>query len=286
MGSGVLLALIAALFSSFKGIARKHVSRDFSSVEIGYMGQVYGAILLLPLAIWRYLEVGITVNSGIITAVLISTIIIVLSTYLYIEALRITDISVTEPLRNTSPIFVALLEPLILKINFQTLILGAALLGSLGAYILVAKDSLLTPIENMKNKGALMSILVAFILAVYSIAQRFGATNADPLIFVYFSYITSMIGFWIWKRKEAKGNIKLESYFRKDVFALGTVTALGVVAGIFAYSMISASEVTVIKQTSAVFGVVIGGRFFKEDDLLRKLIGAIIIGLGVLLVVI
>lgn len=285
MGLGVLLALIAALFSSFKGIARKHVSRDFSSVEIGYLGQVYGVLLLLPFVAWRYLEVGITLNTGVFTAVLVSTAIILASTYLYIEALRITDISITEPLRNTSPIFVALLEPLILEINFQTLVIGAALLGSLGSYVLVAKDSMLTPIENMKNKGALMSILVAFILAVYSIAQRFGATNADPLIFLYLTYLTSLVGFWIWKRKESEGNITLGSYFRKDVFALGTVTALGVVAGIFAYSMISASEVTVIKQSSAVFSVLIGGRFFREEDLVRKLIGAVIIGLGVLLVV-
>ncbi len=286
MGLGVLLALIAALFSSLKGIARKHVSRDFSSVEIGYMGQVYGSILLLPVAIWRYLEVSFTFNTGILVAVSISTAIIILSTYLYIEALRITDISVTEPLRNTSPIFVALLEPLVLAIDFQTLVLGAALLGSLGAYILVAKDSLLTPIENMKNKGALLSLLVAFILAIYSIAQRFGATNADPLLFIYLTYFTSLIGFWFWKRNESESNIEIGSYFRKDVFALGTVTALGVVAGIFAYSMISASEVTVIKQASAVFSVLIGGRFFREEELLRKLIGAIIIGLGVLLVVI
>lgn len=285
MGLGVLLALLAALFSSLKGVARKHVSRDFSSVEIGYMGQVYGSVLLLPLAVWRYLESGIVLKPGVIVALLISTVIIISSTYLYIEALRITDISITEPLRNTSPIFVALLEPLILEINFKLLILGAALLGAGGAYILVAKDSLLTPIENMKNKGAMISILVAFILAIYSIAQRFGATNADPLIFIYLSYVTSLIGFWFWKRRES-GTIKLESYFRKDVFALGTVTAAGVVAGIFAYSMISASEVTVIKQTSAVFGVLIGGRFFREEDLVRKLLGAVIIMLGVLLIAI
>lgn len=286
MALGVLLALTASLFSSFKGIARKHVSRDFSSVEIGYIGQVYGAVLLLPVALWRYQEVGITLNKGILTAVMISTAIILASTYLYIEALRITDISITEPLRNTSPIFVALIEPLVLPLNFQTTVLGAALLGSIGAYVLVAKDSILTPIENMKNKGAIISILVAFLLAVYSVAQRFGATNADPILFIYISYITSLIGFWVWKKRENEGNIELKTYFRKDIFALGTVTALGVVAGIFAYSMISASEVTVIKQTSAVFGVLIGGRFFKEDDLFRKLIGAIIIGLGVVIVVI
>lgn len=282
---GVILALLAALFSSLKGVARKHVSRDFSSVEIGYIGQVYGSVLLLPFAIRRYLETGFNLNPGIIAALLVSTIIILASTYLYIEALRITDISITEPIRNTSPIFVALIEPAILAINFNIIIIAAALLGSIGAYILVAKDSLLTPIENIRNKGALLSVLVAFILAIYSVAQRFGATNADPLLFIYITYITSLIGFWIWKRKKG-GKIKPKSYFRKDIFALGTVTAAGVVAGVFAYSMISASEVTIVKQTSAIFSVLIGGRFFKEKDLLRKLIGAIIIMLGVIIIVI
>lgn len=284
MSLGILLALTAALFSSLKGIARKHVARDFTSVEIGYMGQVYGSVLLLPFAAWRYLEAGITLNPGLATAIFLTTLTVLAATYLYIEALRITDISITEPLRNTSPIFVALLEPVILGISFETVLVAAALLGSAGAYILVAKDSILEPIESMKNRGALLSVLVAFILALYSIIQRFGATNMDPLLFAYITYVTSLMGFWIWKRKES-GTVELEDYFRKDVFALGVVTAAGVVAGLFAYSMITASEVTVVKQTSAVFGVLIGGRFFKEDSLVRKLVGALIIFAGVLLVV-
>lgn len=284
MEPGTILALTAALFSSLKGIARKHISKDFTSIQIGYLGQVYGSVLILPFAAWRYTQTGFNPTPGILLALVISTAVVLASTYLYIEALRITDISVTEPLRNTSPIFVALLEPLLLGINFQTLILAAALLGSAGAYILVSKDSLLTPIENMKNKGALISVLVAFILGLYSIAQRFGATNADPLIFIYLTYVTSLIGFWIWKKHEGT-SVELKTYFRKDVFILGTVTAIGVVAGIYAYSFISASETTVIKQTSAIFSVLIGGKFFKETDLLRKTIGALIIIAGVILVI-
>ncbi|MFB6202978.1 MAG: DMT family transporter [Candidatus Nanohaloarchaea archaeon] len=286
MGPGVLLALVAALFSSLKGIARKHVARDFTSVEIGYIGQVYGSVLLFPFAAWRFTRTGIDLTAGVIGAVLVSTAIIVASTYLYIEALRITDVSVTEPIRNTSPIFVALIEPLILGIGFRTTLLGAAVLGSAGAYVLVAKDSLRTPLENLENRGALLSVLVAFILAVYSVAQRFGATNADPLLFIYITYVTSLIGFWIWKRREDEDNIRVRTYLRKDVFVLGTVTALGVVAGILAYSEITASQVTVVKQTSAIFSVVLGGKYFQEEDLARKLAGALVILAGVVLTVI
>lgn len=285
MELGILLALVAAIFSSLKGVARKHVSRDFSSVEIGYLGQVYGAILIFPFALYRYSQVGITITPGILTALLGATAVVLASTYIYVEALRIADVSVTEPLRNTSPIFVALLEPLILGINFKALILMAALLGATGAYVLLAKDSLIDPVENINNKGALLSILVAFILSLYSLASRFGATNTDPLLFIYLTYISGLVGFWLWKKKESE-SIELESYLRKDVFVMGSVTALGAVAGVYAYSIISASEASVVMQTSTLFSVIIGGRFFKEEDLLRKTIGAIIILAGVLLVVI
>ena len=284
MQLGIVLAILAALFSSMKGAFRKHVARDFSSVEIGFLGQVYGAILLLPFAAFRFSQASINLTPGVLAALSVSTLVVLASTYLYIESLRVTDISVAEPLRNTSPIFVALLEPLVLNISFKMVTLLAALMGSAGAYILVSKNSVLKPLENLENKGAFLAVIVAFILALYSIAQRFGATNTDPLLFIYLTYVAGLIGFWIWMRKES-GKMDLENYLRRDVFALGSVTALGVVAGIYSYSMISASEVAIIKQLSAVFGVLIGGRFFREEDLWRKMVGAVIVIAGVFLLI-
>ncbi|MFB6241888.1 MAG: EamA family transporter [Candidatus Nanosalina sp.] len=283
MELGILIALASAFTSSLRESIRKHVSRDFSSVEIGFMTQVYGVILLAPFAGWYILNSSIVFTPPLVFSILISALGVLSSTYIYVEAMRISDLSVTEPLRQMTPLIVALLEPLVLGTSFSWIILVAALLGAIGSYVLVSKNGLLKPLENMRNKGALMAVAVAGIFAVLAIAKRFGSMNIEPLLFTYFTYILGLAGFWIWKKSNGD-EIKRESWLRKDVFAMGTVTAAGAVITIYAFSLISASEVVVVKQTSGIFGIIIGGRFFREERLLRKLIGAGIIIAGVALV--
>jgi drug/metabolite transporter (DMT)-like permease len=149
--------------------------------------------------------------------------------------------------------------------------------------VLVSKESLAEPLESIKNKGAFMALLVAFIFAVLAIAKRFGSTNIEPLLFTYFTYILGLIGFWIWKIRNGE-EIGREGFLRRDIAAMGVVTAVGAVITIYVFSLISASEVVVVKQTSGIFGILIGRRFFKEEAIFRKLLGALVIMAGVLIV--
>jgi len=283
MEIGILVALVSAFTSSLRESIRKHVSGDFSSVEIGFITQVYGCIVLAPFAAWYLLKTSINFTPGLLFAILVSALGVISSTYIYVEAMRISDLSVTEPLRQMTPLMVALLEPIILGTTFSYKILIAAYMGAAGSYILVSKDSFTEPIENMKNKGALMALAVAGIFAILAIVKRFGSTSVEPLLFTYFTYVFGLIGFWIWKRKNNE-KIGKKQFLRKDIFAMGSVTALGAVITIYAFSMISASETVVIKQTSGIFGIILGRRFFSEEGIVRKLIGALVIIAGVAIV--
>lgn len=283
MQLGIVLALVASVVTAARESIRKHVATDFTSVQMGYISQVYGVIILTPFAVWQFLVSNPVITLGVLFANLVSAVGVLLIVYFYIEALRITDISVTEPLKQTPPILVALLEPVLLKTLFSPLTVIAAFLGTVGAYILMAKNGYSKPIANFKNKGAMLALLVAVIYALISIAKRFGSTSINPLVFTYITYVMALTGFWIWKKIWGQ-EVKKESYFRKDVFAMGTVTALGAVITIYAFSLISASEVTVVKQTSGIFTILIGGRFFRETGIIRKLVGAAVIIAGVILV--
>lgn len=283
MALAFVAALISALLSTFRESSRKHVSRDFSSVEIGFIGQVYGIILLFPLAAWRFLEKGLVWNPKLVVSLLISTGVVLSTIYLYVEAMRETDISLTEPLRKTTPIFVAVSEPFFFPIDFNASILAGALLGTLGVYILVAENRILQPIEAANRRGILLSLLVALIFTIYSLVLRFGATNTDPFLFIYMTFVLGLIGFWAWKRKKGD-RVGRKSFFRRDVIALGFFTAIASVFGVYAYSVLSASEVTIIKQTSGIFGVIVGGKFFDEKGLLRKMIGSAIVLISVAII--
>lgn len=283
MEMGILVALVSAFTSSLRESIRKHVSSDFSSVEIGFITQVYGCILLAPFAIYYLLQSSVTLTSGLIFAILVSAAGVLSSTYIYVEAMRISDLSVTEPLRQMTPLIVALLEPVILGTTFSYKILLAAFMGALGSYVLVSDNGFKEPLENLRNKGALMAIAVACIFAVLAIVKRFGSTSIEPLLFTYFTYVLGLVGFWIWKKKNDE-EVSREEFLRKDVFSMGAVTAIGAVITIYAFSMISASETVVIKQSSGIFGILIGRRFFSEEGIIRKMIGASIIIGGVVLV--
>lgn len=282
---GVLVALFSAFTASLREASRKHVSSDFNSAEIGYITQVYGCVLLLPFTVWFYLQEGVVWSWRLLAAIIISGGVVASSTYIYIEAMRLEDFSLTEPLRQTTPIFVAVMEPLILGAVFGWTIAAGALLGSVGAYLIVSKNGLAKPLKNIANKGALMSVVVAFIFAVWAIVSRFGATNMHPVLFTYATYVAGLVMFGFWKRR-AGFSIETQDYLRKDIFSVGSVTALGAVVGIYAYSLLSASEATIIKQTSGIFSVLIGGRVFQEESIIRKSVGALIIILAVILVVI
>jgi drug/metabolite transporter (DMT)-like permease len=284
MEIGVLVALLSAFTSSLRESIRKHVSSDFTSVEIGFMTQVYGSVLLAPFAGFYLLKTSPAFTPALVFSIILSAAGVLSSTYIYVEAMRISDLSVTEPLRQMTPLMVAFVEPLVLKTGFSWIIVLAGLLGAAGSYILVSENGLMKPFKNIRNRGALMAVAVAAIFAVLAIVKRFGSTNIEPLLFTYFTYVLGLVGFWIWKRRNGD-SIKRESWFRKDVFAMGTVTAVGAVITIYAFSLISASEATIIKQMSGIFGILIGGRFFQEEDIYRKMLGAAILILGVVLVV-
>jgi drug/metabolite transporter (DMT)-like permease len=284
MEIGVLVALLSAFTSSLRESIRKHVSSDFTSVEIGFMTQVYGSILLAPLAGFYLLRTSPAFTPALVFSIILSAAGVLSSTYIYVEAMRISDLSVTEPLRQMTPLIVAFIEPLVLKTGFSWIIVLAGLLGAVGSYILVSENGLMKPFKNIRNRGAVMAVAVAAIFAILAVVKRFGSTNIEPLLFTYFTYVLGLLGFWIWKRRNGD-SIKRESWFRKDVFAMGTVTAVGAVITIYAFSLISASEATIIKQMSGIFGIMIGGRFFQEGDIYRKIFGAAILITGVVLVV-
>jgi drug/metabolite transporter (DMT)-like permease len=284
MEVGVLIALLSAFSSSLRESIRKHVSTEFTSVQIGFMTQVYGTVLLAPLAGFYLLKTSPAFTPALVFSIILSAAGVLSSTYIYVEAMRISDLSVTEPLRQTTPLIVAFMEPLVLKTDFSLIVVSAGLLGAAGSYILVSKNGLAAPLKNIRNRGAVMAMVVAGIFAVLAIVKRFGSTNIEPLLFTYFTYVLGLIGFWIWKRRNGD-SISWESWFRRDVFAMGTVTAVGAVITIYAFSLISASEATIIKQMSGIFGILIGGRFFQEEDIYRKIFGALILITGVVLVV-
>lgn len=277
---GTLLALGASFGGSVRETLQKHLTEDFTSLQMAFMGQVLGLLPLTVLAPFVLRGSSFTVNPWIVAALGISSGSTLIAVYLFFEALQGEDLSVVSPLRQVNPVIVAILEPLALGTLLEPMTGLGALASTAGAYVLVASNGLKAPLENLRNREAQLVLLVALIYAGASVARRFGTTATDPFAFLYTTWVLTTSGFtvWIYRRNELPGR---KSFLRGDVLSMSLVTVLSVSIGFFALSLISATRYTVIKQLSGIFSVLIGGKVFSEQDLGRKMIGAVLILVGV-----
>lgn len=280
----ILVGIAASLMTATRESLNNHLKDEFTTPELGFLGSLHALMFLVIATVSVNKGPIITDNFSVLATAAISGVSVVLVIYLYIESLRLEDISVVSPIKQTNPLFLAFLEPWLLNFSFNPTIIIGALLSSIGAYILVVRDSFFKPITNLRNKGALLALSVALVYALTSVAQRFGNQRMDPLVFALLTNIVAITGFIIWIKSKKK-KLPLNKVFRGDLVFLGAVIFLAAFLTFYGYSIVSASELTVVKQLSGIFAILIGGRFFDEKDIARKLVGGFLIIAGVAFVI-
>lgn len=279
----ILTALAAAAFSSIKAAIQKYLTDDYGSIDIGYMRSVLSLIFLVPVAFGVYIYSGITLRPPAVLGALVSGLGNVIGIYLMLEAFAIEDISVVSPLRRTTPVWVALIEPLLLDFSYSLMTVAGAALAVAGGYVILAEDrELLKPLTP--SRGALLALSVSFIIAGVSLAERFATQRINPMVFAFLVYIVMSVSFTFLARRKGT-SVERNDFLRREVLVVGLVAALGSLSIFYSFSLAAASKVVTVKQAVIVFNVLIGGFYFGEEDILQKIIGALLIISGIVLVI-
>jgi uncharacterized membrane protein len=136
----------------------------------------------------------------------------------------------------------------------------------------------------IKEKGPRLMLLVAFIWSITSNFDKMGVINSSPMFWVASTGIFMtivMLPIMLFKSKNVISKIK-SGY--KVLVPMGF---FGVAASIFqmtAVSMTLVAYVISIKRTSVIMSVLLGHFLFKEKGLKERLIGVILMVLGVVLI--
>lgn len=279
----VLTALAAAVLSSAKSTVQKLLTEDYNSVEIGYIAGILGVFFLAPVGVWGYIHGGLP-RSVAILGVIGSGLGNVIGVYLYLEALRIEDISVVSPFRRTTPVIVAVLEPLLLGISYSASILVGALFTVMGGYVVMVDGrNFLSPFKR-PGRGVMLALSIAFLYAGVAIAERYVLQEMNSLLFTFLVWVVIAAGYSTLMRKN--GHVIDRQVFRQPVIVLiGLAASLGSIAIFYSLSLASASQVITVKQSVVIFNVLIGGFLFSEKNIIRKLLGSILILAGIVLVI-
>ena len=232
---------------------------------------------------------------GAIEAYLIAFVLAVLAAVAVIfisKAYRHSQISYVYPLQNLKPLFVLIFAYIFLaeRVSTKNLIGIAVIL--LGAYILEADhhfSDLIYPVKALfRSKYSLYFVGAVIVFSVTSILDKYLVTNYfDPLtfLFIVWSMITIILNF---VHGIMYGFKEIKQCFMKTKYLPGLVGGLSIfgnIAYLKALQLANISLVAPVVLLSTLGVVLIGGEFFKEDNLTYRIIVSLIMVFGVYLVI-
>ena len=157
-----------------------------------------------------------------------------------------------------------------------------------GSYILNLKEKkkgIFAPFKALlNNKGARLMLLVAFIWSITSNFDKIGLQNSSPIFYGITVNIFITIGITPIVFIKSRKNIKQIQNNLKSLIPVGILNGLMITFHMIAISMTLVAYLISIKRTSAVISVLLGSLIFKEKGLKERILGSILMILGVLFI--
>ncbi|MCR4337632.1 MAG: DMT family transporter [Candidatus Omnitrophica bacterium] len=277
------LAFIVAFFTSLQDILSKRLLRDVPATVVTWGWWFFSLPFLLPFVFTQDLP---PLHPHFWWLVIICTILLTAAVSCYIRAIRESDLSLTIPLMTFTPLFLLITSPLILKEVPSRQGLVGVILIVVGSYILFfqnfQKGGWTTPFRNViKDKGARYMLAVAFIYSISGNLDKVGVIWSSPWMWIVVISATLSLSllFVMFYRRET-----IFPYLRSHgllFLAVGffNAAALGVQMQII--EMTQVPYLIAIKRTSVIITALYGIFFLKEKDFFRRMIGIMIMVVGV-----
>ncbi|MCK5332414.1 EamA family transporter [Candidatus Parcubacteria bacterium] len=282
----MIFAFLTAISNSFKGVYGKKSSKTVDVYVVSWFLRFFGVVFLLPF--FYFFEIP-TLGDDYWMALLIGGSLNAITTVLFIKALKISDISIVSPIATFTPLFLLVTSPLIVNEFPTTIGFIGVLFIILGSYFLninEIKNGYLEPFKTLlKEKGASLMFIVAFIWSITSNIDKIGVQNSSSVFWVFsVNLFVAILIFPIFllKVSNQKANI-LKNI--NNLIILGLLTMLTLIFQMIAITLTLVIYVIAIKRTSAIFSVFWGYYFFKEKNFKNRLFGSLIMVLGVIFII-
>lgn len=280
-----ILSLCSALSKSLSDVASKKVVQTMDEISVSCA--VRGLVAFAALFIIAFQGIP-DVGPDFMKAVLVSGSINVVTTFLILRSLKDGELSLIAPILALSPFFLLITSPLI-NDQFPTLLGVIGILFSIsGIYLMKIREKKLGWLEPLKaiwrSKGVKAALLVAFLYSISANYDSIGTRESSPFFYIlainFFIFLCSLPfalagkGFLSSTMKNFKGLAALSVFMTSEAgFQLA------------AFELAIVPYVISIKRTSALFSVLWGKQFFKEDNEFRdRLGGTILVITGLVLI--
>src|SRR3989339_85596 len=282
-----LYAITSAFGQATRFATSKKLTKNFSSIVVTWQ-MIAISIPFVLLFTWQYAGSIPLRDPKFIIITLIASLCFTIGSLLMTKALEISPMSATVPFLALTPLPAILIE---------FLILGTVptIYGTIGIIIVVIGSYMLNESERKygfwepikaikKEKGSIYAIITAFIFALGGILDKYMINIAGAMPYLLMWTISCTLTSTILLIFDKKPIKILDQKNLKWIFLLGFLSIATNISYNLAASLTNASYALAIKRTSAIFSVLIGWLIFKELKIRDRMLGAIIMVLGVTMI--
>lgn len=281
-----ILSLFTAIADATKDIFSKKGLKNLDEYLVAWGLRFFALPFLLPLLF--FIDIP-QIDSQFWQTLISWGLLITLTSILYMKAIKISPLSLTVPMSTFTPLFLLLTSPFMIK-EFPDItgIVGVLLIVS-GAYLLniqeMKKEDLLKPFKALiRERGSLLMLLVAFIWSITSNFDKIGVLHSSPIFWIISGHIFTSLTLSIiifLKRKSIRTQIIPNI---KALLPVGLFSAIALIFQMTAIKMTLVAYVISIKRVSVIFSSLYGFFVLKESFLKTRLLGILIMVLGVLFI--
>ncbi len=281
----VVLALATAFFTSLVDLFGKKSLKNVDEYVASWSLKFFAFIFLFPLLFFISIpDLGKNFWLVLIFTGLWNTMVLIL----YVKAIKHSDLSLTAPMVTFTPLFLLITSPLIVHEFPNAFGMFGIFLIVLGAYMLNIKEKhngFLAPFKALlRERGPRLMLLVAFLFSIGSNLDKIGIINSSPIFWTISMNSITLIFLFIIMYFKSRDNIKLIRINYKTLLPMGFFSALSLTAQMAAINLTLVANVISIKRTSAILSVLYGYFIFKEKGIKERLVGVIIMIVGVLVI--
>lgn len=282
------LALAFAILTSFTGpVVKKIILNTELFLSILFSGiSVVLSLLLLMVFVGGFQIISPTFLKLVFIAAILDSI-ATISSY---SAVKISPISLLAPISSFNPLFTTIIASISLNETLSPVKYLGIIVIVMGTYILNIsefKKGIFLPFKKLfTNKGVLFFLLANLLWAFTPIFQKQAIFQTKPSSPLFTSLIENIIiiAFFIpiVLIKTKKQFHKIKNTW-KLFLIVGPIGALATWVGLTAFSIAPLGPVTAIFKISTLLTIGWGLIFFKEERILERLLGAIVMIIGTVL---
>lgn len=284
------IALLSSFLSAFAAITQKKVLFNLNPVQFSFYLSVANLILSIPF--FFFIEYD-AINFSNLLVLFIKSIIGVAAFLCVMTALKNLQISNALPLLALTPGFVAVFAFLFLGETLKTQeVLGLISLIA-GTYILESKNlkEILFPLKRFLRSKYHRYILAALLLfTASSVMDKFLLIKLEltPVSLTAFQHLYfALIFFIIYFLFKGKLANQASQINKTDILWIILISILTIgyrYTQVVSISLASVALTLAVKRTSVLWATIIGGRIFKDSNLIKKTVAVLFILLGVILI--